>query len=481
MTLSKPPSTPPIRPELNPEAQQFLGSNAQVFAELLTFLDFAEKFTFGLVEINFPPDVQTLLDALAQHPSCAEMQFVVVEVGDKPELRFLRDEITAQLAQVEREPDKKLVLVVRGLARAIGTELAGDYPPVLQDLNFVRDAYKLHVPHPFLLVLPDYAVVRLMRFAPDFWAWHSGVFTFKTPETTRQAAHSQAIETYQHPVSRTIPEPQERIDLLERLLMEYQPSAGQAPTQLDLNTCSTILYELGVAYYSRRQFKKSRDYLTQTLELAKQKEDVSLKTKAYTKLGEVHTDEREFESATTAFNQALELARSGSNRRQEATNLFYLGTVNLETRRFTESAGFYQQCLQIEQEIDDRYSQAVTYHQLGRVAEALRDWEQARSHYQQALDIFIEFNDRYSQASTYFHLGKVHEATDDLPEARNCFLQDLIITAEFNDEHGLGISFRNLARFHKEHPDDEFLAAVAEALGMTVEQVRERFGQMGEG
>jgi tetratricopeptide (TPR) repeat protein len=75
----------------------------------------------------------------------------------------------------------------------------GDYPPVLQDLNFVRDAYKTSVPHPILFFLPDYAITRLAKFAPDFWAWRSAVFRFHTDRATLEIFTD--LKDYQHQAS----------------------------------------------------------------------------------------------------------------------------------------------------------------------------------------------------------------------------------------------------------------------------------------
>ncbi len=77
--------------------------------------------------------------------------------------------------------------------RATTLKSYGDYPPMLQDLNFVRDAYQEGVPYPLLIILPDYALTRLAKFAPDFWDWRSGIFLFKTTQETRQAAWDQAM------------------------------------------------------------------------------------------------------------------------------------------------------------------------------------------------------------------------------------------------------------------------------------------------
>ncbi|GAA6622394.1 hypothetical protein [Scytonema sp. NUACC26] len=206
------------------ERGQFLAVNQQTFAELITFVDFAEKFTIGFVEINFPKDREILIEALKSHPECQDIQFVTLDFPDS-NLRFLKDEIVKILPTIQRETSKKLVLIVRKLENSIG--VFGDYPPVLQDLNFVRDTYKKTLPHPILFILPDYALTRLAKFAPDFWAWRSGVFRFKTNQFTREDALAQTLNSEQAIDTLEKPEKQERIDLLHRLLMEYKPTGNR--------------------------------------------------------------------------------------------------------------------------------------------------------------------------------------------------------------------------------------------------------------
>ncbi|HEY9693339.1 MAG TPA: hypothetical protein V6D15_14095 [Oculatellaceae cyanobacterium] len=171
-------STLPKQQEVIPKKNDsFTAINRQAFAEILTFIDFADdKLTIGFVEINFDSDKNLLIAILKKHSSCKNIQFVHWDFSDQ-NLRFLRDAIVEKLQAVKIESDKKLVLIITGLENSIGMSEA--YPPVLQDLNFVRDAFKTSVPHPILFFLPDYALTRLAKYAPDFWAWRSGIFYFK--------------------------------------------------------------------------------------------------------------------------------------------------------------------------------------------------------------------------------------------------------------------------------------------------------------
>ena len=43
-----------LQHDFNAELGQFIALNQDILAELLTFIDFSEKFTLGFIEINFP-------------------------------------------------------------------------------------------------------------------------------------------------------------------------------------------------------------------------------------------------------------------------------------------------------------------------------------------------------------------------------------------------------------------------------------------
>jgi tetratricopeptide (TPR) repeat protein len=445
MNSSSKPSNPLSRRNLSAEIGQFIALNQQEFAELLTFIDFAEKFTVGFVEVNFPPDAELLIEALESNPECREIQFFVLDFY-KQDLRFLRDEILKVLPTIQKEPDKKLVLIVRGLEHSIG--VFGDYPPVLQDLNFVRDAYRRTVPHPILFILPDYAITRLAKFAPDFWAWKSGIFRFKTPQVTKDYAMAQTFNSDQAIGRLPTPEQQERIDLLNRLLMEYSPTGHQA-TGENLRNCTNILHQLGVAYLSQRNPTKAREYLEKALALVKD-EDSAFYAEVLNTLGKAYNQQRKFDKAIAFYQQSLTLSQKLENRRGEIASLFYLGNAYLELRQFQQATSFYQQCLEIAQQLGERYSQAGTHHQLGRVAQELREFEQARVYYQQALDIFIEFGDRYSQASSYHQLGRVAQELREFEQAKAYYQQALDIFIEFGDRYSQASSYHNLGSVAQE-------------------------------
>ncbi|BAZ40588.1 hypothetical protein NIES4101_65490 [Calothrix sp. NIES-4101] len=413
------------------EISKFIASNQDEFAELVTFVDFAEKFTLGFIEINFSPDIDLLIAGLRQDSQCQGVQFVVLDFPDA-NLRFLRDELVQQLAKITQETNKKLVLLIRNLEKSIG--VFGDYPPVLQDLNFVRDSYRQTIPHPLLFILPDYAISRLAKFAPDFWAWKSGLFRFKTTELTKNEAIAHTLNADTNIERIPTPEQQERIDLLHRLLMEYNPT-GETPSRENLRNCCNILNELGKAYLSQRKSIKAREYLQKAAEIIQKFPDYSLQIEVFNQLGKSYQQQRQFDNAISYYQQALDIAEKQKNRHDIANSLFYLGNVSLDTRQLHQARNYYQQALKIEIEFGDRYECAGTYHQLGIVAQELREYDQARDYYQQALEIKIEFGDRYECAGTYAMLGLLAQAKENYAEARANLQTALEIYVEYQDEY----------------------------------------------
>ncbi len=433
MSSSKKLSNQHKNSELQAEIGKFIAYNQDEFAELVTFVDFAEKFTLGFIEINFTPDIDLLIAELQQNSQCQEIQFVVLDFPDR-NLRFLRDELVQQLAKITKETNKKLVLLIRNLEKSIGVFGDVDYPPVLQDLNFVRDSYRQTVPHPLLFILPDYAISRLAKFAPDFWAWKSGLFRFKTTELTRDRAIANTLNTDINIERLPTPEQQERIDLLHGLLMEYHPT-GEIPRPEHLRNCCNILNELGKAYLSQHKPIKAREYLEKAGKIAQQFSDYSLQTEVFNQLGKSYQQERQFESANSYHQQALDIAKKQKNRSAVVNSLFYLGDVSLDMRQFHQARDYYQQALEIYIEFGDRYWSASTYHHLGMVAQELREYDQARDYYQQALEIKIEFGDRYSQALTLHCLGTLAQAEENYAEARANLQTALEIYVEYQDEY----------------------------------------------
>jgi tetratricopeptide (TPR) repeat protein len=420
--------------------------NGEVFQFLLAFLQMSKGFKLGFVEVNFPPDINELIVQLEGHPQCQNIQLALIELDD-PNLRFVLETLQQQLPQIERQPDKKLVLLLRGLEKSIGT--TGDYPPILTNLNYTRNSFLTALPHPTLFLLPDYAVTRIAQFAPDFWAWTSATFKFQAAPATLERVIQQTTDNPN--INRTYPkgEQAERIDLLERLLQEYTED-----TEASSRARIEVLNQLGSAHQSIREFETAQAYFHQSLELSRELKYLQGEAKALYHLGDIAYDLRQFQPARSWFEQSLLVTEQNGNRRNTATIYHSLGIVSQKLREYIEARRNYQLALKIFVELEDRHGQASSYHQLGRVAQKLREYAEARRNYQLALEIYVEFGDRYGQASSYHQLGMVAQELQEYAEARSNYQLALEIYVEFGDRyeqagtyHQLGICAQELREY----------------------------------
>jgi tetratricopeptide (TPR) repeat protein len=387
------------------EVDSFIALNQEEFQFLLAFVGMSKEFKIAFAEINFPPDNDNLIAALALQSSCQNVQFAVINV-DNPDLHFLLSELKIEVAAIEREPDKKLVLIIRGLEKSI--DITGDYPNVLANLNYARDSFTTAIPHPIVFLLPDYAVTRFALFAPDFWAWTAATFKFKTTQIVLDHAIEQSQIDSGSYRTYAKPERSDRIDLLERLLQEY-PEGTKASSRARLEVLN--------------------------------------------QLGEAHKSTRDFDTAIIYFQQALELSRELAYQPGEASALYNLGDIAYNLRKFDEAGVLLKQSLILKKKSGNRRNTGSNYHSLGMVAEELRQWEDAWTNYRQALAIFAEFNARYAQASTYGQLGLLAKSEGNLAEATKNLEQALEIFTDFKDEYSMGMTTRNLARIASTQPE----------------------------
>jgi tetratricopeptide (TPR) repeat protein len=410
--------------------------NGEVFQFLLAFLQMSRGFKLGFVEVNFPPDINELIAQLEGHPQCQNIQLALIELDD-PNLRFVLETLQQQLPQIDRQSDKKLVLLLRGLEKSIGT--TGDYPPILTNLNYTRNSFLTALPHPTLFLLPDYSVTRIAQFAPDFWAWTSATFKFQTAPATLDRVIQQTADNPSRNRTYSKGEQAERIDLLERLLQEYTED-----TEASSRARIEVLNQLGSAHRSIREFETAQAYFHQSLELSRELKYLQGEAIALYHLGIISYDLRQFHPARSWFEQSLLVTEQTGDRQSTAKIYHFLGIVAQELREYAEARRNYQLSLEIDVKFGDLYGQASTYGQFGTVAEELLEYEEARHNYRLALEIFVKFGDLYGQASVYHNLGIIAQELREYAEARRNYQLSLKIKVEFSDRHSQAITYHNL-------------------------------------
>ena len=334
----------------NASTSLLIQQNQDAFKRLVAFVQVAEGLTIGIVEANFARDLDALLVALQEHPDCETIQFEVLTFAD-PNLKFLRNAILEALPRLDPEIRKKRVVVVRGLEQSIG--MLGDYPPMVQDLNFIRDDLVASLPYPLLLCLPDYAITRLARYAPDFWAWKSGVFRFKTLQATQDHAFAQTLNSERIREGLDLSERQTRINLLQRLLMENQPS-GHQDSIGNLKTHLQVLNELGILYRSQGAIDRAEQTFQEGLALVidpNNDELLRIRASIMHAFGILCANQGEVEKALSLYEESLEIKERIGDVQGKAATLHQMAGIYANQGEVEKALSLYEESINIEERI----------------------------------------------------------------------------------------------------------------------------------
>jgi tetratricopeptide (TPR) repeat protein len=431
-------------------------SNDEAVQGLLSLLDLSEGFTIAFVECNFWQDGVALVAALSEQiendREWEDLQILDWEFTEQ-KLRLLQ-EMHGRLEVLPNRKGKKLVLVLRGLENAIA--VVGDYPQFLADINFVRDGYIKMVPHPVVFVLPDYAITRFAKYAPDFWAWKSGAFKFKTAQETKDLAEAKIFDSGRVFGSYIKPEKQERIDLLHRLLMEANPSGSDPESNRNASSQINILNELGMAYDSLSEYNRAIEFHQQALEISRKTADRNGEANSLGNLGNAYNSLGQYQQAIQFQQQQLEICREIGDRNGEAASLGNLGNAYNSLGQYQQAIQFHQQSLEIDREISDRNGEASSLGNLGEAYRNLGQYQQAIQFHQQSLEIQREIGDRNGEASSLGNLGIAYSSLGQYQQAIQFFQQSLEICREIGDRNGeasslgnLGIAYNSLGQYQQ--------------------------------
>ena len=446
---------------------EFLDINLEAINELATFAQIYQGFTLAFAEVNFALDVQVLLKTLKNHPRCQNVQFIVIEITD-PELEFVLSELKNGLQKAALEPDKKIVIVVLGLERAIGFVETKKTPEVLENLNFARNVFTEQLPYPVIFVLPDYALTRLARGARDFWAWASAVIAFRAGRQTIEYAQQQVLEPKRLFDSNTKPVKQERIDTLLRLLTQYQPTLGKPSAEVEPLRLN-ILDELANAYWSLAEVQKAKHFFTEALSLAQKIDNKWAQANAVLGLGRILVLSGNYDNAIEHYDQALVLYKSLDNRLGEAHTLIAIGdALHQFLKRSQEALNRYEEAIQLFIAVGDSLGEANALKAVGDVLPFLKTQAgnddvmrslrfqdstnkedyifipmplldqryEALNRYDEALKLYKVVGDRLGEANTLIAIGDVLQFFNQRQEALNRYDEALRLYKIVGDRLG---------------------------------------------
>ena len=312
------------------------------------------------------------------------------------------------------------VIFVYGLQHA--------FPGLLNSLNYRRELIPDHRWRLLFWALDD-EVARVMRDAPDFWAFVNQVLDLPEvplPEERTQLSGTLAWAGFgSHEIRNLAPaERRARIALRERLLDELPDGDDAQSTRADLHDT------LAGLYWADRQFAEAERHAQALLELARQMDDTSLRARAMNALGVIYTGlptgnrEANLQRAIQCYEQALTVYTPDATPRDFAMTQNNLGNAyaNLPTgdreANLQHAIQCYEQTLRFRTPDAAPLDFAMTQNNLGNAYQALptgdREANLARAIqcYQEALTVYTPDAAPLQYATTQNNLGNAYQ---DLP------------------------------------------------------------------
>ena len=332
-----------------------------------------------------------------------------------------------------------LALNVYGLEASLRSDTP--HPPLLAHLNLARERYR-ELGCPLVLWLPDYALTRLAREAPDFWAWRSGVFEFiPEAEMAESALRQMAYEPDLVTSSLDAAAKRERLALLEQLLADYR-LLGAGPQEQDAQ--ADILAKMGSLHWDLGDYAEARRLYQESLDIVQQLGDRAGIARTLHNLGMLAHRQGDYAEARCLYQESLATAQQLGNRAGVASTLHQLGMLAQDQGDYAEARRLYQESLDIAQQLGDRAGVASTLHSLAMLAHRQGNYAEASQLYQESLDIKQQLGYRAGIASTLHQLGMLAEDQGDYAEASRLYQESLDIEQQLGNRAGAAITVWNL-------------------------------------
>jgi len=369
--------------------------NNDILLQIASLIRLAEGFRLGFVKCNQPVQCRQMASRLKEMLA-SEAKIINVEL--KEPVSSLRRAVLQALESDKSDNAGKRAIMVFGFEHSLPSEGPA---LALDELNQSRENFPKSFSDPVFIWLPDYALTRMAREAPDFWGWRSGVFEFY-PELRLMTSIEKTVTHDAVADSLSLDEKRVRAAALEGLIGDYyELQRGKRENQ----ALAAVLHSLGNLRY---QFGK-------------------------------------YDVANKLYQESLRIKQDLGDNKGISASLHQLGRLAQDTGDLAEARRLYQESLEISQELGDKSGISASLHQLGMLAEDTGDLAEARKFYLESLKIFQELGDKSGVSKSLHQLGNLACITGDLAEARRLYQESMKISQELGDKNGLAITSAQLA------------------------------------
>ena len=421
--------------EARPISEEISPANQETLQHIASFIRLAETFRVVFVKCNQPVQCRQMAARLKEMLR-GEADIVDVHLMDP--VSSLRRSVVASPELSKQEAQAKRAIQVFGFERSIPSDGPA---PALDELNQSRENFPKSFSGPFLIWLPDYALTRLAREAPDFWGWRSGVFEF-SPERKLMDFMERSIISDAQANRLSLEQKIERAKALDGLIGDYREMPRG---ERENRAFADVLRRQGDLRGQLGEYDEARCVYEESLKISEEIGNKNGVAEALHKLGNLAYLTGEFDEARKLYEHSLKISEDLGDKRCVSRSLQQLGILAQDFGDCDEARKLYEHSLEIMNELDDESGVSGLLHQLGMLAQDIGDYDEARDLYELSLKIYQDLGDKSGMSSSLHQLGMLAQYTGDYDEARKFYQQSMNISQDLGDKRSMALSLAQSA------------------------------------
>ncbi len=309
-------------------------------------------------------------------------------------------------------------------------------------VNIQREAFT-DAPHAVVLWLREEQLVRLMRRAPDFWAWRSGVFDFRGELTIGSVIQRERSFTSTH----------ERAQLEEQVALYQEILKSQLQRdEPDLAYIVRTRTRLAAALNNLGLFREMVSEAQEALSTAQMLGNEKLMADSFSGLAVAYHMLDNYDEAEIFYRKAITLSESFYGRHVGyVNNLTNLAELLTTTERYDEAEALLKEAVELAEKVLGKEHPSYS-NSLGSFANLLATtgrYSEAESLYRKVIDLRIEtFGKKHPKyATSIYNLARLLKKLGRYDEAEPLYREAIEITEKaLGREHpNYSLSLHNLA------------------------------------
>ncbi len=420
--------------------------NDSILDQIERVVRWGDEFRLAFVKSNHLAQRETLRHSLLDRLHDQR----VLEISLEKPIVSLLDEIRP-LWNLKQPP---VAVCVYGLEHSLREQ--GQNSPVLGRLNHERELLRQSISAALLIWLSDFALDYVARGAPDFWAWRSGVYEFRTDSVLWQTETITAFVDHDAVSlgSLSWEDKHKEISRLEESLRTSQALARQ-DKQVKKTNCR-LLYQLGFLYASLNKQGEALNHYQKVLKLARALGDRAREAATLNDIALIDYACQDYERACQHWKEALTIQERIRDQAEEARTLNNIATIPYVRGEYAKAQKYLEKALAIYRNIRNtkyQIGQGTTLNNLSQVYRARGDDESALRYLKDALTIQQAIGDQAGKSTTLNNLSAIYQARGDYDTARRYLEESLAIQRAISDQAGEGTTLRNFSQLYQARGD----------------------------